>query len=51
MADLMGVRAAYKAFKKSQEGKPQEVIDGFTPISASSCHTPSFASSGSPTRP
>jgi putative endopeptidase len=31
MADLMGVAAAYKAFKKSQVGKPQEKIDGFTP--------------------
>ncbi|HEV3088330.1 MAG TPA: M13 family metallopeptidase [Candidatus Elarobacter sp.] len=31
IADLGGITIAYKAFKKSQIGKPQQVIDGFTP--------------------
>ena len=31
IADLGGITIAYKAFKKSQLGKPQQTIDGFTP--------------------
>ena len=31
IADLGGLLVAYKAFEKSQEGKPRKVIDGFTP--------------------
>ena len=31
IADLGGLTIAYKAFKKSQLGKPQQTIDGFTP--------------------
>lgn len=31
IADLGGVNIAYKAFLKSQEGKPRTVIGGFTP--------------------
>jgi putative endopeptidase len=31
IADLGGITIAYKAFEKSQAGKPRRVIDGFTP--------------------
>ncbi len=31
IADLAGLKIAYAAFEKSMEGKPHEVIDGFTP--------------------
>ncbi|HEY0380718.1 MAG TPA: M13 family metallopeptidase [Candidatus Elarobacter sp.] len=31
IADLGGITIAYKAFQKSQAGKPRRVIDGFTP--------------------
>ncbi|HEX7418488.1 MAG TPA: M13 family metallopeptidase [Thermoanaerobaculia bacterium] len=31
IADLGGVQIAYAAYQKSQEGKPRQTIDGFTP--------------------
>jgi len=31
IGDLAGAKIAYMAFKKSQEGKPATVVDGFTP--------------------
>jgi len=31
IADLGGLQIAYAAYQKSQEGKPRQVIDGFTP--------------------
>ncbi|MDT7541550.1 MAG: putative endopeptidase [Acidobacteriota bacterium] len=31
VADLGGLTVAYRAFKKATEGKPQKLIDGFTP--------------------
>jgi putative endopeptidase len=31
IADLGGITIAYKAFERSQAGKPRRVIDGFTP--------------------
>ncbi|HSP32707.1 MAG TPA: M13 family metallopeptidase, partial [Thermoanaerobaculia bacterium] len=31
IADLGGLQLAYAAYEKSQQGKPREVIDGFTP--------------------
>ena len=31
IGDFGGLTISYAAFKKSQEGKPQEKIDGFTP--------------------
>jgi putative endopeptidase len=31
IADLGGITIAYKAFEKSQAGKPRRIIDGFTP--------------------
>ena len=31
IADLGGLQMAYAAYQKSQEGKPRQVIDGFTP--------------------
>ena len=31
IADLAGLKIAYAAYKKSQEGKKREIIDGFTP--------------------
>ncbi len=31
IADLGGLQLAYAAYEKSQEGKPRQVIDGFTP--------------------
>jgi putative endopeptidase len=31
IADLGGVMISYHAFKKSQEGKPRKIINGFTP--------------------
>ncbi|MGZ8830069.1 MAG: M13 family metallopeptidase [Thermoanaerobaculia bacterium] len=31
IADLAGLKIAYNAYKKSQEGKPRQIIDGFTP--------------------
>ena len=31
IADLGGITIAYKAFERSQAGKPRRIIDGFTP--------------------
>jgi putative endopeptidase len=31
IADLGGLEIAYAAYRKSQEGKPRQIIDGFTP--------------------
>ncbi|HEX9160679.1 MAG TPA: M13 family metallopeptidase, partial [Thermoanaerobaculia bacterium] len=31
IADLAGLKIAYAAYQKSQQGKPRQVIDGFTP--------------------
>ena len=31
IADLGGLQIAYAAYQKSQEGKPRQVVDGFTP--------------------
>jgi putative endopeptidase len=31
IADLAGLKIAYAAYLKSQEGKPRQIIDGFTP--------------------
>ena len=31
IADLAGLKIAYAAYEKSQEGKPREIIDGYTP--------------------
>ena len=31
IADLAGLKIAYAAYNKSQEGKPRQIIDGFTP--------------------
>jgi len=31
IADLGGLQIAYAAYLKSQEGKPRQIIDGFTP--------------------
>jgi predicted metalloendopeptidase len=31
IADLAGLKIAYAAYMKSQEGKPPQIIDGFTP--------------------
>jgi len=31
IADLAGLKIAFAAYQKSQEGKPRQIIDGFTP--------------------
>jgi len=39
IADLAGLKIAYNVYKKSQDGKPRGIIDGFTPESPSACRS------------